>query len=60
MTCPNCGAPAADDARFCPQCGQSLAPAPQSAVREERKVVSVLFADLVGFTGQAEIGRAHV
>jgi class 3 adenylate cyclase/tetratricopeptide (TPR) repeat protein len=50
--CPNCGRENADDARFCSACGASLAS--QEAPREERKVVSVLFADLVGFTGRAE------
>ncbi|MGH2931828.1 MAG: AAA family ATPase [Gaiellaceae bacterium] len=49
--CPTCGRENADDARFCSDCGASLE---QAAAREERKVVSVLFADLVGFTSQAE------
>jgi class 3 adenylate cyclase/tetratricopeptide (TPR) repeat protein len=52
LSCPNCGRENADDARFCSACGTALA-APEPA-REERKVVSVLFADLVGFTGRAE------
>jgi class 3 adenylate cyclase/tetratricopeptide (TPR) repeat protein len=34
-------------------CGASLAPE-QAAAREERKVVTVLFCDLVGFTAKAE------
>ena len=51
-TCPNCGAENRDGARFCDTCGATLgATAP---VREERKVVSVLFTDLVGFTSRAE------
>jgi class 3 adenylate cyclase/tetratricopeptide (TPR) repeat protein len=55
VNCPRCGALAADDARFCAQCGEPLKPtAARTASREERKVVSVLFADLVGFTSQAE------
>src|SRR2546423_5777030 len=33
-------------------CGASLAP--ESAAREERKVVTVFFCDLVGFTAKAE------
>jgi class 3 adenylate cyclase/tetratricopeptide (TPR) repeat protein len=49
--CPRCGRENADDARFCSGCGASLAPETR---REERKIVSVLFADLVGFTGRAE------
>jgi class 3 adenylate cyclase/tetratricopeptide (TPR) repeat protein len=49
--CPSCGRENADDARFCSACGTSLAAVD---AREERKVVSVLFADLVGFTSRAE------
>jgi class 3 adenylate cyclase/tetratricopeptide (TPR) repeat protein len=49
--CPTCGRENADDARFCSDCGASL---DQAEAREERKVVSVLFADLVGFTSRAE------
>src|SRR5919108_3975016 len=53
MTCPNCGRENADDARFCSSCGTALVAEPGRA-REERKVVTVLFADLVGFTSRAE------
>jgi class 3 adenylate cyclase/tetratricopeptide (TPR) repeat protein len=49
--CPHCGRENPDDARFCSGCGASLA---TEIPREERKVVSVLFADLVGFTSRAE------
>jgi class 3 adenylate cyclase/tetratricopeptide (TPR) repeat protein len=49
--CPSCGRENADDASFCSGCGTSLE---QESRREERKVVSVLFCDLVGFTAQAE------
>jgi class 3 adenylate cyclase len=39
-----------DGARFCPSCGHTLhGPRP-----EERRVVTVLFADLVGYTAMAE------
>jgi class 3 adenylate cyclase/tetratricopeptide (TPR) repeat protein len=52
VVCPNCGRENADDARFCSACGAALTAV--EAAREERKVVSVLFADLVGFTSRAE------
>ena len=53
IVCAQCGRENADDSRFCSACGASLA-APAPAQREERKVVTILFADLVGFTSQAE------
>jgi len=50
--CPSCARENAEDARFCSWCAASLdAEAPS---REERKVVSCLFCDLVGFTSRAE------
>jgi class 3 adenylate cyclase/tetratricopeptide (TPR) repeat protein len=49
MTCPACGAAAPADARFCPTCGHALVARP-----DERRVVSVVFADLVGFTSYSE------
>ena len=78
--CPNCAAELAEDARFCAQCGQPVAPAcptcgadvapdarfcsncgapieetrAPSVSQEARKIVSVLFADLVGFTEHTE------
>jgi class 3 adenylate cyclase len=51
--CSACGRENPDDARFCNACGAALGEAPPRA-REERKIVSVLFADLVGFTARAE------
>jgi class 3 adenylate cyclase len=50
--CPRCGEDNPERARFCLACAAPLTVA--AAVREERKVITVLFADLVGFTGQAE------
>jgi class 3 adenylate cyclase len=50
--CPSCGFENTSGAKFCSECGSPLAPL--AARREERKVVSVLFADLVGFTSRAE------
>ena len=51
--CPSCAAVVALDVDFCTSCGSPLGvEAPAST--EERKIVSVLFADLVGFTARAE------
>jgi len=49
MTCHACGGALPADARFCPSCG---APATGPAV--ERRLVTVLFSDLVGSTSLAE------
>jgi class 3 adenylate cyclase len=51
--CPSCGYGNQAGAKFCSECGAALAVAGPLA-REERKVVTVLFADLVGFTSRAE------
>ena len=53
LVCGECGRENPADASFCAACGTRLEAAPRAA-REERKVVSVLFADLVGFTSHAE------
>src|SRR6187200_1055666 len=50
--CPRCGRENADDARFCSACGAELAVAERQ--RESRKVVTVLFCDLVGSTALGE------
>jgi class 3 adenylate cyclase len=50
--CPSCGHENPADARFCSACGSRLAS--EGPAREERKIVSVLFADLVGFTARSE------
>ena len=59
--CPSCGTPNAPGVKFCGECGTALAatpapatPAPASAPAAERRLVSVLFADLVGFTAASE------
>src|SRR3954466_3340884 len=49
--CPVCSQENTESARFCSACGAALTSEPS---REERKVVTVLFADLVGFTSRAE------
>src|SRR2546421_1275261 len=52
--CPSCGKELPGAFPFCPFCGVSLTIAVPDPVHEERKVVTVLFADLVGFTKRAE------
>src|SRR5215210_3783606 len=52
ITCPACGGENPPGSRFCNLCGGALAEAPPA--REERKIVTVLFCDLVGFTSRAE------
>src|SRR3989441_10497325 len=60
QTCPECGAEIVQGAKFCANCGIPLAAAeaPVEAApvftAEARKVVTVLFADLVGSTGLTE------
>jgi class 3 adenylate cyclase len=51
-TCTHCGQENPEGARFCNACGQAVVAA--AGPSEERRVVSVLFVDLVGFTSRAE------
>src|SRR5437763_985643 len=53
VTCPSCGQENPEGFRLCGMCGAALTPAAASA-REERKVVTILFTDLVGPTARAE------
>jgi len=63
-TCPTCGAEADPAFRFCPDCGSSLTteerptptgtPDPPPAAPTERRLVTILFCDLVGFTTISE------
>jgi len=50
IACAHCGAELPDNARFCPTCA---APVKVASPRDERKVATVLFADLVGSTAFA-------
>ena len=52
IVCPACGQENPAAARFCLQCGSPIAARPPSS--DERRVVSVIFVDLVGFTARAE------
>ncbi|HKD94971.1 MAG TPA: AAA family ATPase [Gaiellaceae bacterium] len=51
-TCRACGQDNPDVARFCFACGAPLAV--ETPHREERRIVSVVFVDLVGFTSRSE------
>jgi class 3 adenylate cyclase/tetratricopeptide (TPR) repeat protein len=53
-TCPSCAREPPGEFPFCPFCGASLAAAPADTEAAERKIVTCLFCDLVGFTAQAE------
>ena len=52
VLCENCGQANASGARFCSNCGSALGAAP--APQEERKLVSILFVDLVYSTARAD------
>jgi class 3 adenylate cyclase/tetratricopeptide (TPR) repeat protein len=57
MYCTNCGSRTPPKARFCPDCGEALRGGSHSAVRlpesgaeAERRIVTVMFCDIVGST----------
>src|SRR6266542_2945354 len=53
LICSSCGNENPEGATFCNACAAPLAEQPSPAA-EERKIVSVLFCDLVGFTAASE------
>jgi class 3 adenylate cyclase/tetratricopeptide (TPR) repeat protein len=66
LICASCGGANPPENRFCGDCGAALAngvaahtaapaaPPPPTSVAVERRIVTVLFADLVGFTSASE------
>ena len=59
VVCASCGATNRPAARFCGECGTAFGPEASGAAlpatpATERRLVSVLFADLVGFTNASE------
>jgi class 3 adenylate cyclase len=55
VVCPRCGEENPDRARYCMVCAEPLPTAGEArSTRAERKVVSILFVDLVGFTAASE------
>jgi class 3 adenylate cyclase/tetratricopeptide (TPR) repeat protein len=52
--CQNCGQDNPERARYCSECATPLPPVTAAVVAEERKVVTVLFCDLVGFTAASD------
>src|SRR5437764_3718666 len=53
QVCPRCDGENPAEARFCNACAAPL-PGPAAGLPEERKIVTVLCVDLVGFTARAE------
>ncbi len=54
LACPSCDAGSPEGFNFCGNCGASLSATPPRPIAEERKVVTSLFCDLVGFTAESE------
>ena len=51
VNCPSCGKENVEDAAFCAYCGASLG---TTTATKERRFLTVLFADLVGFTAESD------
>src|SRR5574340_532550 len=54
LVCPACAGENLDGARFCSHCGRPLTAGTDRAGTAERKLVTVLFADLAGSTPLGE------
>ena len=64
MLCASCGSALPVEARFCPGCGtvvagaapgqRPAAPSPNPTPRHERRLLTVMFGDLVGFTSASD------
>jgi class 3 adenylate cyclase len=54
VICPACSNELPGEFPFCPFCGAPLTEIARPPALEERKIVSVLFCDLVGFTASSE------
>jgi class 3 adenylate cyclase len=54
VICSRCGTENPEGAKFCNECAAPLAEVRPPSALEERKVVTVLFCDLVGFTAASE------
>jgi class 3 adenylate cyclase len=52
--CPQCGAELPPAARFCPACGTPVVEIPAAPEGKERRLVTILFADLTGSTTLGE------
>ena len=51
--CPSCGHDNPEGQKFCGECATPLG-TPAGAIQEERKVITSLFCDLIGFTASSE------
>src|SRR3954467_15931543 len=52
--CRSCGAELPAGAKFCSECGTPVERAAEAEQDEERRIVSILFVDLVGFTERSD------
>ena len=52
--CPRCGSEVPEGSRFCPACGSPVGEPTAAPSGQERRIVTILFADVTGSTGLAE------